>query len=152
MIKVKRCLFAFFCTSVLPPCTLPFLVQKLQLKNQKNCHAQMSDFSKLLLHPHVLIWLDPFKIIIEIGDTKIPTAWYCVIQHDLPFSSSCISKFLIISPDLPAALVTPSLIDTCLPSHLLSAWVRLATHPNCRKLCRCLVSSSRGRHIHIFTR
>lgn len=105
MIKVKRCLFAFFCTSVLPPCTLPFLVQKLQLKNQKNCHAQMSDFSKLLLHPQVLIWLDLFKIIIETGDTKIP---YCVILCDPTWPSFFLLLHFKVSYNFPRPSICPS--------------------------------------------
>ena len=44
-----------------------------------------------------------------------------VTQCDLPFSSCCNSKFLILAPGLPAALVTPSHTDTWLPSNLLSA-------------------------------
>lgn len=136
--KDKTLPICFFHALVLPPCTLLFLVQKLQLKTQKNCRVKCQTFQSCSCfechrkaYPQVLIWLGPLKIIIEIGYTKIPV-WP---NMTFLFPPSAFQSLLYFPQtfQLPQWL-HPSLI---LPSHLLSTWVRLATYPNCRKLHRC---------------
>lgn len=145
-------LFSFF---GVPSMYLTFPCAKTPVKKTEKLSCQMSDFSKLLL-----LWMSqksiPPSAHLTWSIKNYNWNWLhqntCVIQHDLPFSSLGISKSLILSPDLPAAPVTPFLTDTWLPSHLLSTWVRLATHPNSRKLHRCLISLPCGRCIKIFAR